>query len=109
LQTQFQRFLKDEVPCSHVTVSRISLGAWRSAGYSGGQPAQPQLIPKPRASSQLHHPFTSTILTMDLASLKEAAANLTLYDLKAGVRKVQNGRASPVLPAVIPLIEDIQP
>ncbi|PQE20244.1 hypothetical protein CJF30_00001546 [Rutstroemia sp. NJR-2017a BBW] len=27
---------------------------------------------------------------MDLASLKEAAANLTLYDLKAGVRKVQN-------------------
>jgi epsin len=30
---------------------------------------------------------------MDLASLKEAAANLTLYDLKAGVRKVQNGMA----------------
>jgi hypothetical protein len=29
---------------------------------------------------------------MDLASLKEAAANLTLYDLKAGVRKVQNGK-----------------
>ena len=57
---------------------------------------------------QLHHPFTSTILTMDLASLKEAAANLTLYDLKAGVRKVQNGRASPVPPAVIPLTEDIQ-
>ncbi|KAH7391391.1 hypothetical protein BKA64DRAFT_710295 [Cadophora sp. MPI-SDFR-AT-0126] len=27
---------------------------------------------------------------MDLNSLKEAAANLTLYDLKAGVRKVQN-------------------
>ncbi len=38
---------------------------------------------------------------MDLASLKEAAANLTLYDLKAGVRKVQNGNASPVPPAVI--------
>lgn len=31
---------------------------------------------------------------MDLASLKEAAANLTLYDLKAGVRKVQNGKES---------------
>jgi hypothetical protein len=29
---------------------------------------------------------------MDLASLKEAAANLSLYDLKAGVRKVQNGK-----------------
>ncbi|RKF60666.1 ENTH domain-containing protein [Erysiphe neolycopersici] len=27
---------------------------------------------------------------MDLTSLKEAAANLTIYDLKAGVRKVQN-------------------
>ncbi|KAK2625589.1 hypothetical protein QTJ16_004901 [Diplocarpon rosae] len=27
---------------------------------------------------------------MDLSSLKEAAASLTLYDLKAGVRKVQN-------------------
>ncbi|TAQ87474.1 hypothetical protein B7494_g4207 [Chlorociboria aeruginascens] len=27
---------------------------------------------------------------MDLASLREAAANLNLYDLKAGVRKVQN-------------------
>ncbi|KUJ24312.1 ENTH-domain-containing protein [Mollisia scopiformis] len=27
---------------------------------------------------------------MDLASLREAASNLTLYDLKAGVRKVQN-------------------
>ncbi|KAI9648113.1 Epsin-3, clathrin recruitment and traffic between the Golgi and endosome [Ciborinia camelliae] len=27
---------------------------------------------------------------MDLASLKEAASNLTLYDIKAGVRKVQN-------------------
>ena len=36
---------------------------------------------------------------MDLNSLKEAAANLTLYDLKAGVRKVQNGR-SPNQPAV---------
>jgi epsin len=31
---------------------------------------------------------------MDLNSLKEAAANLSLYDIKAGVRKVQNGRRS---------------
>jgi hypothetical protein len=30
--------------------------------------------------------------TMDLNSLKEAAANLSLYDIKAGVRKVQNGK-----------------
>ena len=28
---------------------------------------------------------------MDLSSLKQAAANLSLYDIKAGVRKVQNG------------------
>lgn len=28
---------------------------------------------------------------MDFASLKEQVSNLTLYDIKAGVRKVQNG------------------
>lgn len=32
---------------------------------------------------------------MDFSSLKDQVSNLTLYDLKAGVRKVQNGR-SPV-------------
>lgn len=30
-------------------------------------------------------------VTMDFASLKEQVSNLTLYDIKAGVRKVQNG------------------
>lgn len=29
---------------------------------------------------------------MDLSSLKDQVSNLTLYDLKAGVRKVQNGK-----------------
>lgn len=29
---------------------------------------------------------------MDLSSLKDTVSNLTLYDLKAGVRKVQNGK-----------------
>lgn len=29
---------------------------------------------------------------MDLSSLREQVSNLTLYDLKAGVRKVQNGK-----------------
>lgn len=29
---------------------------------------------------------------MDFASLKDQVSNLTLYDLKAGVRKVQNGK-----------------
>lgn len=28
---------------------------------------------------------------MDLNSLKDTVANLSLYDIKAGVRKVQNG------------------
>jgi epsin len=31
---------------------------------------------------------------MDFNSLKEQVSNLTLYDIKAGVRKVQNGRYS---------------
>ena len=31
---------------------------------------------------------------MDLNSLKDTVSNLTLYDLKAGVRKVQNGASS---------------
>jgi epsin len=30
---------------------------------------------------------------MDFDSLKNQVSNLTLYDLKAGVRKVQNGMA----------------
>lgn len=34
-------------------------------------------------------------MNLDLNSLKEAAANLSLYDLKAGVRKVQNGQSKP--------------
>jgi hypothetical protein len=29
---------------------------------------------------------------MDLSSLKDQVSNLTVYDLKAGIRKVQNGR-----------------
>lgn len=29
---------------------------------------------------------------MNLDSLKDQVSNLTLYDLKAGVRKVQNGK-----------------
>jgi len=33
---------------------------------------------------------------MDFNSLKEQVSNLTLYDLKAGVRKVQNGNAKPI-------------
>lgn len=33
-----------------------------------------------------------TAATMDLNSLKDSVSNLTLYDIKAGVRKVQNGK-----------------
>ena len=32
---------------------------------------------------------------MDLNSIKDQVSNLTLYDLKAGVRKVQNGEGPP--------------
>lgn len=45
---------------------------------------------------------------MDLASLKEAAANLTLYDLKAGVRKVQNGKIPIDANCPIPMLTDVQ-
>ena len=42
-----------------------------------------------------NHLFVSRITDikskMDLNSLKDQVSNLTLYDLKAGVRKVQNG------------------
>lgn len=31
---------------------------------------------------------------MDFDSLKSQVSNLTLYDIKAGVRKVQNGASS---------------
>lgn len=34
---------------------------------------------------------------MDFDSLKAQVSNLTLYDLKAGVRKVQNGTLIPKL------------
>jgi hypothetical protein len=37
---------------------------------------------------------TSRAAIMDLNSLKDTVSNLTLYDLKAGVRKVQNGALS---------------
>lgn len=42
-----------------------------------------------------HFPLTASLLQlfkMDLNSLKDQVSNLTLYDLKAGVRKVQNGK-----------------
>lgn len=36
-------------------------------------------------------PRPSAVSIMDFNNLKEAVSGLTLYDLKAGVRKVQNG------------------
>lgn len=32
---------------------------------------------------------------MDLNTIKDQVSNLTLYDIKAGVRKVQNGKLHP--------------
>jgi hypothetical protein len=40
----------------------------------------------------LHLLAPSASSDMDLTSLKDQVSNLTLYDLKAGVRKVQNGK-----------------
>jgi hypothetical protein len=34
---------------------------------------------------------------MDMNSIKDQVSNLTLYDLKAGVRKVQNGTSTLLL------------
>lgn len=34
---------------------------------------------------------------MDFNSLKDQVSNLTLYDLKAGVRKVQNGKLTSII------------
>jgi epsin len=40
---------------------------------------------------------------MDFNSLKDQVSNLTLYDIKAGVRKVQNGTfQTAIAPFVIP-------
>lgn len=39
---------------------------------------------------------TFSAFPMDLNSLKEQVSNLTLYDLKAGVRKVQNGKQKEI-------------
>lgn len=40
--------------------------------------------------------------SMDLSSLKDQVSSLTLYDLKAGVRKVQNGKHPPRTTAEAP-------
>jgi hypothetical protein len=34
-------------------------------------------------------------MNLSLEGLKDAASNLSLYDIKAGVRKVQNGTEAP--------------
>jgi hypothetical protein len=47
---------------------------------------------------------------MDFNSLKDQVSNLTLYDLKAGVRKVQNGMHTLYLKTGdFALIEYLQP
>lgn len=34
---------------------------------------------------------------MDINNIRDQVSNLTLYDLKAGVRKVQNGKSVTVI------------
>ena len=36
--------------------------------------------------------ISTRLITMDFDSLKTQVSNLTLYDVKAGIRKVQNGK-----------------
>jgi len=43
------------------------------------------------ALRQTHHTISPT---MDFNSLRDTVSNLSLYDLKASVRKVQNGSSS---------------
>jgi hypothetical protein len=42
-------------------------------------------------------PVHSTPLAMDFSKLQDQVSNLTLYDLKAGVRKMQNGMLSSLM------------
>lgn len=41
---------------------------------------------------------------MDWNNLKDTVAGMTLYDVKAGVRKVQNGKPSAVPNCTVPVI-----
>lgn len=62
-----------------------------------------QILAENRITTLLSHILNTLIILpvfevisddskMDLSSLKDQVSNLTLYDLKAGVRKVQNGK-----------------
>lgn len=71
---------------------------------SAGHPAHPcRILGSPRSIISCHFNHNvdgsqdapPTAAAMDFASLKDQVSNLTLYDLKAGVRKVQNGVSPP--------------
>ena len=47
----------------------------------------------------LQKPTVEAAMNMDFSALKEQVTNLSLYDLKAGVRRVQNGKLSSLKPA----------
>lgn len=44
---------------------------------------------------------------MDLNNIQNQISNLTLYDLKAGVRKVQNGNAFNVNQSAMLMLEQL--
>ena len=58
-------------------------------GNAGRQP--PTFIPRPLGPLLLLAIRPLGTVTMDLNDLKDTVSNLTLYDLKAGFRKAQNG------------------
>lgn len=63
------------------------------------QPTASHLSVLNRTPSPQSTASASNVLTMDLNNIKKQVSNLTLYDIKAGVRKMQNGR--PRLPCML--------
>ena len=55
-----------------------------------------------RRKEAIRFNFHSTVPgAMDFGNLKDQVSNLTLYDIKAGVRKVQNGELPSIAPSQI--------
>ena len=94
---------KSFLSCSSGSGYHVITWHGHSVGFALGASSPKQIFDLHGA--QIHNitnSVRSALAAMDLASLKEAAANLTLYDLKAGVRKVQNG-TPPFAPTVLSL------
>lgn len=65
-------------------------------------PPWPQRVERLRHRNKYSNPSITSSeglrhlrLAMDFNTLRDQVSNLTLYDIKAGVRKVQNGKPGP--------------